>query len=377
MAQFDVVVVGAGPAGATAARELAAGGARVLMLERERQPRPKPCGGGVPLRAARTLPFPLESVTEAVASSLEMRLLGGGRFVRDAGGAYALMVMRDRFDALLTEHAQRAGAQLREGTFVRSLEEERAHVRVRADGFTATAEFLVGADGAQSLVARAAGLGFGLAECAAWDIEVRGQLPDGRPVVEVGYSPWGYAWAFPKDGHVSAGVVLPRTEARRLRTAAERFLSRLGLSQAEVLFARGHKLRFRRGDEAIAGERVLVVGDAAGLADEFTQEGIAYAITSGRLAARALLTALGSHGDARPYQTAVDVELMPELRAARQIATIFYGGLRRAPRPWFLATRWMPTLWSSFFAVQRGESTYAREAGRLSRAAAAMERLLR
>lgn len=374
-----MIIVGAGPAGSTAARELAASGVRVLLLEGERLPRYKACGGGVPLRTARMLPFPLGRVAEAEVQELELSLMGRHRFVRNAGHPFAYMVMRDRFDALLAEHAQRAGAVLRDAAFVRSIEIERAGVRVRADGFQAAASFLVGADGARSLTARAANLGVGLAECAAWELELRapGSPNSRRAGIEVGYRPWGYAWAFPKAGRISAGIVLPLEQARSLKSAARSFLDRLGLGAAEVELARGHKLRFRRGREPIARERVLLVGDAAGLADEFTQEGIAYAVASGRLAAKALLAALSGEGDARAYERLVDEELMPELRAARRIAAIFYGGLRRAPLPWFAAARLLPALWSSFFAVQRGDSTYAREVGRLGPLAGAMERLLR
>ena len=378
MAEWHVIVVGAGPAGATAARELAAAGARVLLLEREQLPRYKACGGGVPLRTARMLPFPLDSVTEAEVQELQLSLLGRHPFVRNAGRPFALMVMRDRFDALLVEHAQRAGAALREGAFVRSVEVSADGVTVRADGFRATGAWLVGADGARSAVARATGLGAGLGECAAWELEIR--TPRGpesrRALIDVGYEPWGYAWAFPKDGRVSVGIVLSGEKARRLKRSAQQFLERAGII-GEVELARGHKIRFRRGGEPIADGRVVLVGDAAGLADEFTQEGIAYAVQSGRLAAKALLAALGGQGDAHTYEQLVDEELMPELRAARRIAAIFYGGLRRAPDTWFFATRLLPFLWSSFFAVQRGESTYAREARRLGPLATALERLLR
>lgn len=377
MADFDVIVVGGGPAGATAARELASAGVRVLILERERLPRYKACGGGVPLRTVRMLPFPIDDVVDSTVSELVVSLEGWGRFARRAGVPFASMVMRDRFDALLIEHAQRAGAELREGTTVRSVETDGTGVRIRADGFKVSGSFLIGADGAHSVVAAATGLGVGLAECAAWELELKmTPTSQDRAIIDVGYRPWGYAWAFPKQKRISAGVVLPREQARAMKEAARRFLERTGLVDAEVELARGHKLRFRRGKEPIADTRVLLVGDAAGLADEFTQEGIAYAVSSGRLAAKALVGALSHTGDARAYQALVDAEIMPELRAARRVASIFYGGLRRVPRPWFLAARAMPTLWASFFAVQRGDSTYAREVERLGPVASALERVL-
>ncbi|MBE0611258.1 MAG: FAD-dependent monooxygenase, partial [Dehalococcoidia bacterium] len=101
MSRFDAIVVGAGPAGSTAARELAASGARVLILDRAEFPRYKACGGGIPLRTERLLPFPIDSVVEDSVSLLDVALRGRQRFVRDSGTPFAHMVMRERFDALL------------------------------------------------------------------------------------------------------------------------------------------------------------------------------------------------------------------------------------------------------------------------------------
>jgi flavin-dependent dehydrogenase len=143
------------------------------------------------------------------------------------------------------------------------------------------------------------------------------------------------------------------------------YLRRLGLEDAPVDIARGHKIRFRRGGERVANDRVLLAGDAAGLADEFTQEGIFYAIESGRIAARSVLRALADETPLSAYERDLDRELMPELRAARLIAYMFYGMLGRFPGPWMYATRAIPLLWDAFFAVQRGESTYAREVARV------------
>ena len=127
----------------------------------------------------------------------------------------------------------------------------------------------------------------------------------------------------------------------------------------------------------IANKHVLLAGDAAGLADEFTEEGISYAVHSGRLAAKNVLRALHGGPDLLRYQTDVNREIMPELKAARQVAFMFYGMLRRAWRPWMFASAHVPFFWNSFFAVQRGESTYAREAGRIPLLPGIAERMLR
>ena len=368
MTRFDCIVVGGGPAGSTAARELAAAGARVLVVDRADFPRYKACGGGIPLRTEKLLPFPIDPVVEDSVSLLQVSHQGRSRFVRDSGEPFAHMVMRERFDQLLLEQAKKAGAEFRPGTAVRELSLD-GGARVRADGFEAEADYLVCADGAHSPVGKMAGLGEGIAECAAWEVEVRAPAVRklayrNTALIELGYRPWGYAWLFPKREVLSIGIVLPRDQAGDMKEHVRAYIDSLGLAGAAVDIARGHKIRFRRGGERIANERALLAGDSAGLADEFTEEGISYAVESGRLAARNVLRGLGG-GSIAAYQADVDREIMPELRAARQIGFMFYGMLRRAPRPWMFASSKFPYLWDAFFAVQRGESTYAREAARV------------
>ena len=368
MPQFDCIVVGAGPAGSTAARELASSGARVLVVDRAEFPRYKACGGGIPLRTEKLLPFPIDSVVEDSVSLLQVSHKGQSRFIRDSGKPFAHMVMRERFDALLLEQARKAGAEFRPGTIVRGLELN-GRVTVHAESFEASADYIVCADGAHSPVGKMAGLGEGIAECAAWEVEVRApairqKAFRGTALIELGYKPWGYAWLFPKAEVLSVGIVLPPGQAPDMKGHVRDYISALGLGSANVDIARGHKIRFRHGAEPIANERALLAGDSAGLADEFTEEGISYAVESGRLAARNILRGLAG-GAITGYQRDIDREVMPELRAARQIGYMFYGMLNRAPRPWMFASAHVGYLWDAFFAVQKGESTYAREAARI------------
>jgi geranylgeranyl reductase family protein len=369
MPEFDAIVVGAGPAGSTAARELAAGGARVLVVDKETFPRYKACGGGIPLRTERLFPFPLDPVIEDSVHLLDVACRGQSRFVKDSGAPFAHMVMRDRFDALLLEQAKTAGAAFRAETTVRSVEIG-DDVTVRSPGFEATASYLVCADGAHSPVGRMAGLGENIAECAAWEVELRAPAAQlaryhATSLIDVGYHPWGYAWLFPKASVLSIGIVLPREQAGTMKERVNGYVARLGLGSAEVDIARGHKIRFRRANEPIARGRVLLAGDAAGLADEFTEEGIFYAVESGRIAARNVLRALGAGAGLESYERDINHEVMPELRAARLVGHMFYGMLRHAERPWMFASAHAPFLWDAFFAVQRGESTYARELARV------------
>lgn len=365
---FDAIVIGAGPAGSTTARELAASGARTLLLDRATFPRYKPCGGGIPLRTERLLPFPIDPVIEDSVDTLRVTCGGKHGFNRRSRGPFAHMVMRDRFDNLLLEEALRAGAEFRPSSVVRGVEEAGDGVSVLGeDGFSATAQVVVCADGAHSPAGKSAGLGMDLTECAAWEVEL--SVPEhragGTALIDLSNRPWGYGWLFPKAGSLSFGMVLPPGQAGSLKERTAELIASTGFSGASTTIAKGHKVRFRRGNERIASSRVLLTGDAAGLADEFTQEGIYYAIQGGRIAARSVLRTLRGETPLDRYQAEIDAEVMPELRAARLIAYMFYGMLRRAPRPWMFASGHTGFLWSAFFAAQRGESTYAREVERV------------
>ncbi len=363
----DVCVVGAGPAGATAARELAAAGLETVLVERAPLPRYKSCAGGIPVRTAALLPFSLDAVVEDRVRGLEVSHLGHSRFRRWARDPFALMVMRDRFDNLLAERAAEAGATLLDASPLRGITRTTEGFEIAAGEHALKARFLVGADGANSTVARATRLGSGLAESVALEAEVcaaPAQLARWRGLVNVdfGYRPWGYGWVFPKQRRLSVGLVLPQRRGGELRQQLRDYLANLGLAGAEVERIVGHKLRFRRGREPIAGDRALLAGDAAGLADEFTEEGIFYAIKSGLLAARTIRRAhYESFRSLRAYEHAVDRAIMPELRAARLIATMFYGVLRLSPSLMMGLSERIGYFWDAFFRVQQGASGYDRE----------------
>lgn len=369
--RWDVIVAGGGPAGSTAARRLAAAGARTLLLEKATHPRYKACGGGVPVRTVGLLGRPIEAVVEDAVMGIEVSHLGDRRFVKRSAEPLAYMVMRDRFDELLLSWAGEAGAVVREGEAVREVEPGPTGVRVSTERGTYEAPLLLGADGASGRVARATGLGSGLAKSAAWELEV--EAPEaalrrwqGLANVDVGYRPWGYGWVFPKAERLSIGLVTAPGRGHRIREEASRYLERLGLAGARVGEARGHPIRYRRGGECVAAGPVLLLGDAAGLADEFTAEGISYAVESAGLAATAALESLGGEGDAAGrYTAAIDRVIQPELDAARAISRLYYWCVTTWPWLALEASRRVAYLWRAFFRIMQGRSTYRAELRRV------------
>jgi len=294
MERFDAIVVGAGPAGSAAAIHLARGGARVLLLDRARFPRDKPCGGGLTGRALRHVPCDVSAVVEHDVDRFVVRVGYGRRVERRADSCVIRMTVRRRLDLHLVEQAVAAGADFRDGVRVVGVEAGGDGAVVRAVGLTARAGHLVGADGANGIVARTAGLGGGIVR----GVGLEGNVPWGAldsdlyartAWVEIGVVPGGYAWVFPKGDHANLGVGGSFYEGPQLRDHLDRLARAHGLDPTVVEDVRGHRLPMRRLGAPAARGRVLLVGDAAGLVDPLSGDGIYEAFVSGRLAAEAVL----------------------------------------------------------------------------------------
>ncbi len=167
MAGFDVAVVGAGPSGSTAAYHLSRAGARVIILDRAEFPREKPCGGGVTARAFERAPVDITPVVEQVVTKVRFSYKLGkffdheyrtGELGDEEPQALVYMTQRHRLDEFLLDHACEAGAEFRGGVIVRGVEMDRESVTIDLDGEKVEASVLIGADGANGIVARSVGL---------------------------------------------------------------------------------------------------------------------------------------------------------------------------------------------------------------------------
>jgi len=303
MERFDVLVVGAGPAGSATAIHLARGGARVLLVDKARFPRDKPCGGGLTGRAVRVLPCAVDPVVEHVVDRFELRLRYGAHFERGGDEPMVLMTQRRRLDAFLAEQAAAAGADLRDGTRVDALVADSDGIDVTVGGHRVHVDVVVGADGANGIVAKAVGLGDDLVRGvalegnAAWTI-LEPERYRGRAVVELGVVPGGYGWVFPKGDHANLGVGGWGSEGPRLRAHLERLATAHGVSVDALTDVKGHRLPMRPLGSSPSVGRVLLVGDAAGLVDPLSGDGMYEAFVSAELAASAILSGrLGDYPD--------------------------------------------------------------------------------
>lgn len=318
MERFDAIVIGAGPAGSSTAYCLARAGVRVLLLEKASFPRDKPCGGGISSRAMRELPIDPHPVVEQVADRMELSFRGGRPFVRGGHGPLAYLTQRRRLDQFLAEQAAHAGAELRDGVQVSEI----SPTGVRVNGQWVQSELLIGADGANGSSARA----LELAGERIYGVALEGNLPygltdherwSGRVVIELGTIPGGYCWIFPKGDHINVGVGGWESAGPTLRAQMKAFCKRRGFDDAKLEAVRGYRLPGRPPHAALARERALLVGDAAGLVDPLWGDGMYSAFVSSRLATEASLDLLAGKADRLdPYAASVVSELASMMRFA-------------------------------------------------------------
>jgi geranylgeranyl reductase family protein len=332
----------------------------VLLLDRARFPRDKPCGGGVTLRAALEQDIDLSPVVERTIRGVRFCLRLGPAFERRYEEPITYMIQRRRLDAYLAEGAAGAGATFQDGEPVRALDIDRRSVAVRTERGTYAARAVIGADGANGVVGRAAGMRLHAEEAVALEGNV--PCPDGVPeawrevaALDLGGLAGGYGWVFPKGDHLNVGVGAWKYAAFTLRPKLTALCRRYGFDPEGLEGLRGHHLPVHVPGSTITRGPVALVGDAAGLVDPLTGQGIHMAFLSGRLAADGVLSFLaGEAKDLSPYQRAVDRRIQPELTAARKLQELFHF----APPPYVELMRHSDRFWRFFCQLMRGERTY-------------------
>ena len=353
---FDAIVVGAGPAGSVCAYRLATEGARVLLADKERFPRDKPCGGALTVRALRQLPFSIEGVVEEAADRIQFRLGYGWKFERRTPETLLALTQRRHLDLALAERAAAAGSEFRDGVRVADFQRTSSGVSALVGGERVEATTLIDATGANGTAAAGAGLrggelfGVGLEGNAPYEA-VAGDGYRGRVVLELGAVPGGYGWIFPKGDHLNVGVGGWQASGPMLRGHLRRLCSEHGIDPGVLEDVRGARLPVRGPDGVVARGRALSIGDAAGLVDPLSGEGIFEALLSARLASTAVLELLaGEAEDLSSYGRALNASLAP-ISAASWAAK---HAVDLHPRLTFTLARFPPA-WGGIVRLLRGE----------------------
>ena len=355
---YDAIIVGGGPAGGSAAFFLGQAGQRVLVLEKENLPRYKPCGGGLSVDVLKQFPFSFEPIIERHVKAVRYVLEDQTVTIPLLNDSMC-MVMRDRFDSYLLQHAR---AELRQGTKVIGAEETRDRVIIKTEGGEKLAcKTLIAADGANSSVAHYVGLRRKRFLAAAIEVEARvppeilGEYAE-MPMLIFGKVGHGYVWIFPKADHLSVGVGSMRPRPGELQTVLKEEVARYGIT-LDGSARHGHPVPVFQRWEPLMTARTILVGDAAGLVDPFTGEGIRFAIESGRLAAEAILS---GHPEAYPRQ------INHRIRFSHAVGGVLADSFFGYPKLWFALAVKNPYATQAFVEMVSGRSAYPKVALRLA-----------
>jgi len=363
----DVIIVGSGPAGATLAYELAKRGIGVLVLEKEKLPRYKCCAGGVTSKAAKLLDFDISEVAEDVIHELGFTFNLGSPYLGQHSQPLMYTVTRDVFDYFLMQRARQLGAALLDGQKVRQVQVSADWVEISTADNIFRSRLVVGADGAYSMVARELGMGRRI-ECLV-GIESEIVVPEeelakwkSRAQVDMGCIPKGYGWIFPKRNHLSIGVACSASKAKNLHAHHQGFVNSLNMGSYIITGSSSHLIPTCTKGRLVWQNKALLLGDAAGLADPLTGEGIYNAIQSAQLAAPVIAdTLVRGKAGLQDYQEIVERKIMSELRMARRLSKIFF----RFPHLAFGLFNQNDRVWRVVCNLMLGEIDYAAIKGRV------------
>ncbi|MCS7284145.1 MAG: geranylgeranyl reductase family protein [Hydrogenobacter thermophilus] len=281
---YDLVVVGGGPAGSSCAYHASKNGLKVLLLEKHKVPRFKLCAGCLSKRISSHLPDGWEKL---VLNRIRGGVLGYSNkesFELLTDREIAYIVDRAEFDAFLLEKAQEEGVEVLQECEVLSIEANSGKCKVITSKGSFYADFLVGADGFYSTVAKA--LGYKKSKFfKSLEFFTFGDLVE-KVIIDIGWVKRGYAWVFPKGDRLSVGIAC--REGGDLSKNLFEYAKTRGIKIDGRVYGWHIPYMERERDVFYGAGRVLLVGDAANLTDPLLGEGIYYAVLSGKLAVQAI-----------------------------------------------------------------------------------------
>jgi geranylgeranyl reductase family protein len=361
---FDCIIVGAGPAGGTAAYHLAKRGRSVVVLEKESLPRYKPCGGGVSPIVQQWFDFDFSPAISVKSDEIRYTWkMGDPVDVTLQTAEPVWMVRRDIFDHFLVQQAQNQGAELRTQTAVTGIEFKGDAWQVNTANEPVEGRYIIAADGAKGPMAK--WLGFNQRKRRmAGAIEVETPAPVGdAPVVhfDFGLVKHGYIWNFPKAGGYSIGIGAFRGGGTQdLKGMVSEYAKQFDIDLS-IYQQHGHGICLWDGNQKLHTQNAILAGEAACVVDPFTAEGIRPSIFSGLKAAEAIDRAVAGDSDAlEQYTQVMNDEWGSEMVWAQRLAGTFY----RIPQIGYKAGIKRPSATDIMVKILCGELRYSDVANR-------------
>jgi geranylgeranyl reductase family protein len=327
---FDCIIVGAGPAGGSAAYHLAKQGHSVLVLEQANFPRNKSCGGGVSPAIAQWFDFDFAPVVQNHVSQVKYTFkMGDPAEVELKGVTPMWMVQRAQFDNFLMEQAVDKGAEFKGGVQVTGATLQDDTWQIQTSEGTFAGKYLIAADGANSTIAKLLGMD-NTATIAAASLQVPGEVSDRRKITaffDFGSLKNGFMWCFPKaDGYsFSAAYVRdPKGKPDELKKQLTKYAELFGLDASKGEYQE-HPLNLWDRKRVLHSDRALLAGEAAGMVDPLIGEGVRPAMFTGVRAAGAIISALQGEANALSgYTESVNAEWGANLAKADFLAGLFF-----------------------------------------------------
>ncbi|MEW6624522.1 MAG: geranylgeranyl reductase family protein [Bacillota bacterium] len=326
----QVIIVGAGPAGAYLAYLLAREGIDVLLLEKEYLPRNKLCGGGISPKVIKLLDFDLNPVIENTIYKMIITHRLGKPINVNSDQPIVYMSSRDQLDNYLVNKAKHAGATVLDGLRVKKVQSVGKEVFVYTNEKVFSGSILIGADGANSIVARSFGLAKNRINTVAFESHVplsQEKTDESRCTIRVDYGlvPKGYAWVFPKSNYLSVGVGSTSPKIKGLDSYLNKWIRAENFDVPALPQKKGWVIPLNPQPNDLHNNNVIVIGDAGGLVDPVTGEGIYAAIYSACLAAQVITEQVRqARPDLQRYTNLILEKIKPEITNAFRFAGWFY-----------------------------------------------------
>ncbi|MCF8259861.1 MAG: geranylgeranyl reductase family protein [Melioribacteraceae bacterium] len=329
-ALYDVVIIGAGPAGAFASFNCSTLGLKTLLIDKAKFPRYKTCGGGLVKKGYDLIPFDISPAVERECFSISLfDHESTHQFTVRKDYPLVKMVMRDKFDNLLVESAIESGSQFIDDTRVSGIESSGESINIKTNRGSFTAKYLIAADGVNGIVSKFLNNKFNFNRTPALEYEV---FVDEKTFSEYnnsarfdfGFIPEGYGWIFPKRDHLSVGIASFNPKVRNIKSYMNDYLKSLSFEKFN-LEKHGFIIPFNSKWKTFHSGNILFAGDTAGLPDPITAEGISNALLSGKIAAEILTNHFAEKNVVGEiYSEKIAAEIGNENRYAQYVASLFY-----------------------------------------------------